>query len=458
MSTKTVIFAVVFVFCTYVPTGGCATIGEKPYIVGTKTYPIPKLPLPKHGETLLDPNFGTKITRITDAADNGGKSSNHGYPTFSSLNADSSRTAVTSRLIWYIYDSKTCKKGAKAPGVWHDVRPPRWDTYDPDIYYFCEGTALKKHNVKTGQTGVIHDFKKDFPQMGWIYTSTYCDTSFDRRYWGFSVMAPKAGVRGKRLAVITYDMKEDKILGKMADGKGAGVAHPNIAPSGRLVLWSKTAYDLDFTNPRKVDWRYTHSDMGVDINGHDVLLVVDNTGSDNNEMIDLVSGKRTRVLSTIHGYTWKIIGERKFGGRGQHISGNCYATPGWAVVSRYGPRGKNDAWCSHAIYLVKLDPDTDIKNPTVWRVADSHSVNRGGKVKDYGTETQASIDYSGRYIFFRSTWDNDNLSTAAEVYRVELPEGWYEKLMGKEAARRSRELTAKNFGVSVDVLLRKKKP
>jgi len=437
------------------PQLGSGASGEKPFLLGTKAYPIPKLELPKRGVTFLDPNFGTKITRVTDPSDGWGRGMRrHAYSPFSPLNADLSLIAEVGGAEWHLYDSKTCKMLRTAPGPWHDVRALRWDTYDPNVYYFVEKTALKKYDLKANEMSVVRDFKKDFPKMTWLFLPAYGDPSFDSRMWGFSIMGDNTGSRGLVIEDIVYDKKEDKIVGRLPINK-RGAFPACVSPSGKLVVLKDTCYDVSFKNPRKIPPGRGHSDMGVDVNGRDVV-VYKGDKTDYVMKCDLLTGKATKLIHVIHGADWRDLLKfgGPYGGQGTHISGNCYATPGWAVISRYGVRGKKDLWSSHAVYLVKLEDNPDLKNPKPYRVADGHSVWDPAKGKHYWAETHASIDYSGSQIFFASNWDD--VKAEIEDYRVELPEGWYEKLMGEEEAREAREKTAKNFGVTVEKLLRRK--
>ena len=69
----------------------------------------------------------------------------------------------------------------------------------------------------------------------------------------------------------------------------------------------------------------------------------------------------------------------------------------------------------------------------------------------YWNGTFPSIDRYGRSIIFASTWDDPK--SPVEAYRCDLPEGWYEKLMGAERAAKLRKRTAEVLGMSVGELV-----
>ena len=68
-------------------------------------------------------------------------------------------------------------------------------------------------------------------------------------------------------------------------------------------------------------------------------------------------------------------------------------------------------------------------------------------------QRQATLVCLRRLAHFASNWDDPK--APIEGYRVDLPDGWYEKLMGPENARELREKTAKTLGISYEELVGK---
>ena len=87
----------------------------------------------------------------------------------------------------------------------------------------------------------------------------------------------------------------------------------------------------------------------------------------------------------------------------------------------------------------------------IWRVAHSHGVHDPDDKRNYWAETHASAGRYGKTIIFASNWDGPK--AVIEGYRCDLPEGWYEKLMGKEKAKSLRAKTAKMLGMTVKELV-----
>src|SRR6185295_17108869 len=122
--------------------------------------------------------------------------------------------------------------------------------------------------------------------------------SFDGRYWGFGIMDCKFwDERGKALAVVIYDMKEDKIAGQHAADHGAVVG---ISPSGNRILYGGESLKRDFSDPVKLAPDMGHADFALDGEGREVFVYQDNK-TDFWTSQDLLTGKQTKHVSQIHG-------------------------------------------------------------------------------------------------------------------------------------------------------------
>ena len=437
-----------------------AAAGGKPYVLGTQNLPIPKLPIPERGKPFEDPTFGTRITRITDPADGWGKTyRRHSYSCYSPLNADGTLTTCQENQ-WHLYDVRACKHLKKLEGPKGDAGAPRWDFREPNVFYFCQGTALKKFDLKIDAVTVVHDFQKDFPDMKWLCMKAYAEPSADSRYWPLHIMLDPNDEDGRTIALAVYDKQEDRIVGKMPRDNNKKKTTIRVTPSGQRVIvgigtvaerpaTSVTSYKPDFTGPVELCGVMGHSDLALDTEGREVV-VYPNDKTDYICMQDVLTGKETPLLSAIHDSSWE---ERKACGVDSiHISGNCYATPGWVAVPIEGFKKDKDCWNSRVIYLLKLEAKADPKKPVIWRVAHTHCVKIEGPGA-YWVTNHATIDRYGRTLIFASNWDDPK--APIEDYRCDLPEGWYEKLMGAEKATEVRAKAARTLGISVEELVGK---
>ncbi len=189
--------------------------------------------------------------------------------------------------------------------------------------------------------------------------------------------------------------------------------------------------------------------MALDAEGNEVF--VHQCTDDWITMYDLRTGQRTKLISMIHDsswkdYTWKTQ-EGKRSIKSFHISGNCYGTPGWVLVSTTGEGGREARnWQAKSLYMLELK-----KNPRIWRIAHTHCISR-----KYAESVFAAINTPGNRIYFGSNWDQPG--DTIETYVVELPVKWYEDLMGEGKAAELREKAAQLLGTTVGELVREKAP
>ena len=135
------------------------------------------LPKPSKGQVVVDPDFGTKLRRITDGkADWGSSVVVPAYPTIQAWNADESFLLLYvtegSTTGFALFDGRTY-----AFLRWLDINPPDleqfyWDTNEPDLLYFIDNTTtnsgrfLTRLHVSTGVKDHLHDFAQDLASGG----------------------------------------------------------------------------------------------------------------------------------------------------------------------------------------------------------------------------------------------------------------------------------------------------
>jgi hypothetical protein len=425
------------------------------YVLGSRLYPIPKVRKPEKLKPLMDPTFHIKITRMTDKQIDGyqkkWKSMKNEYAKADPENCDGSYVVLTmGEYYWLIYETKNWTifrhlnkydGGKIKPGAIE----PRWHVEDPNILYYRLGRALYRYKVREGKSEVVHDFTKYIPdaesKRAWIATKTEGTPSYDCRYWAFTVA--RAGP-----CMLCYDMKENKVVSKLMEPAGDSIS---MSPSGKWVFTARgtTRYKRDFAEPLKLCpyHRMNHGDIAIDAEGNEVFI--HQCPDDWITMYDFKTGKTTRLISMIHDsnwkdYTWKTPeGKRLI--KSFHISGNCYATPGWVLISTTGEGGRVARnWQAKSLYMLELKG-----NPRIWRIAHTHCISR-----NYRESVFATINTRGTRIYFGSNWDNPG--DGIETYIAELPVNWYEDLMGNEKARELREKAARLLGTTVEELVGKK--
>lgn len=154
---------------------------------GLKRMPYSKLAKPAKGQTVLDPDFGTRITRITDCvSDFKNLCAAPAYPTAMAWNSDETRFILYvpgstmqsgGQQGWAMYNGTTyafIKFIDINPG---DVEQFYWDHQDPATLYYIDNHSvgstmhadLTAINVETGVKTVEYSFLDNLP-AGWPRT------------------------------------------------------------------------------------------------------------------------------------------------------------------------------------------------------------------------------------------------------------------------------------------------
>jgi len=218
----------------------------------------------------------------------------------------------------------------------------------------------------------------------------------------------------RALGLFSYDLSADRILGSM--NLNVEPDHVSTSVSGRYCIPSSgendggtRAYTLDFDRYRQLNNDSQHSDVALDSNGRDVLVLAD-YASGWIRMADMATGRSTQLIPLYRpqGSTYSV-----------HLSGLATDAPGHAVVSTYNAElnynsvnaDYGDMWGHDRLAIVELKP-----NPTVYNVAYMRN-GRGG----YWSEPQATVNRDLSRIIFASTWGSDS-DEDSRSYMVTLPE------------------------------------
>ena len=265
---------------------------------------------------------------------------------------------------------------------------------------------LYELNVKSGSVREVADFgdrlKKIWPGAAAAWTKAEGAPSADGRYWCFMV----DDAEWHSLGVFAWDMKEDRILGKM-DTKGDRPDHVSMSPGGkRCVVSGDTegvgtrAWTLDFKKYTQLHHKSEHSDIAVDGQGRDVYVSIDYQSPDGDVfMTDLETGKRTTLFKTYLDHSATAL----------HFSGRAFRKPGWVLVSTYAADGKRQ-WLHEKLMAVSLTPHPQVKG-----LAYHHGAYNG-----YWTEPQATVNPDFTRVLFNSNWGSRS-DTDIDNYMVVLP-------------------------------------
>jgi hypothetical protein len=427
------------------------------YVLGTDHCPKPTMEKPAKGVWFFDPCFGTKISRISDRKiDNLKHRSKGGYgslmhPAYPKHNWDN---ADGSYLMFYgsyesgkvIYDAKSLKliKALSTKAVsWNQPAEPRWDAHDPDVlyYHYRPSLALSRYDVRRDTFRVLHDFSEEFPDAKTMTMAEEGNCSYDSRYFAFQLKGPRGGKRWAHLGVFCYDRVEDRVVGNIetpipgVEKQGAG-NWVGMSPSGKFVLIGTApvlVYDREFKGPptKLTHGGGWHCDVGLDDEGREVVFYKGGrkyspAGRSDGcyAMCDLETGE-------------EIVLTKRIGGvKGMHFDCSSVFTPGWGLVSTYHAAPEEQThWTEYSIHLVELTRRKQ-PPPRIWRICHTHT-NR----ESYSDDPFATFSRFGTKIFFGSNWGVPiKKGGDIDAYQVELPQDWYEQLMGPEKAKRLRGL------------------
>jgi hypothetical protein len=405
-------------------------------------FPLPDLKPPKPGQPFTDPCFKTALVQVTQE-----KGLRHEYSRHDPFNVDQSMIVLHSPSggNFLIYRTKTAPYDTKESLVKTlDLEEPRWDPTDPDVLWATRDFQILTLNVRKEEPQVVKDFTKD-PTIGPIlkaepdlYRITMKDegeASMDKRYWAFMVQGTTEDYRPRY--VVTWDRKTDKVLGVLKlTAAQSEIDWVGMSPLGTYVLIGggedtpgklagMTLANKELTTFQRIDYTTAHSDVGLDSEGHEVL-VMQNNRTDYVDMIPL-DPKTRPIMDADAGYEGtghvKLVrlfydSESPLGlSSGIHISCNM---AGWCVISTHiRPGDKEKNWLDRCIILVKLDP----KKPRAWYLAKVYNTT-----DPYWEETQASITVDGSKIVWACNWGQDVGKEKACVIQLDMPKGWKDAL------------------------------
>ncbi|XOV91560.1 MAG: hypothetical protein ACFHWX_15265 [Bacteroidota bacterium] len=373
-------------------------------------WPVPEIKKPGYLETIIDPVFGTKITRISgDPGDsiNGipnavwpAQESRHGYSKRQAWNADQSMIFLDRSYphMWLdgetyeVLFTRTFKKG-------HPDRPKmdlRWSHFEPDIMYYLVSDAGKSH---LGKWDVVNNILTPL-----IDLSDYLKCSFGQGEGNFTSDGKKAAVYAIRKdiaqVIFVVDVTE-KVKG--VDIEVTTLDNCTISPNGNYIV-----IDGDFfggsdriqvrnANDGKVIWTESeyglpsHFDVQIDQNGDEVVVGVGKSKPyDGNVIKRRLSDGKISVLVE--------------GSYAMHTSGRNLKRPGWVYVT-YNLRDKPSMVpYQNEIVAVRLD------GRRVERLGNIHSNDF-----TYAAQAHGSPSPDGLRVIFASDWDSGSYPVQAYI-------------------------------------------
>jgi hypothetical protein len=367
-------------------------------ITDRETHPMSALAKPARLSAAIDPEFGTRIVRVTDVvAETGGEVIKPMYSTIQAWNADESY------LVLYevdgghrLYDGKTYEFIRTLDINPADLEQVYLSPVDPDVIYYADGDALVSYSISKDTETVLHTFE------GCGSVSAGEDPmyiSWDGQSFGF--LCENTG----RAFVYHLDSDEE------SPGVETSYLGPQVAPSGNTVYLDGDVYDGDMNFLRTLDLYNPneHASLGRRIDGHDTLNIVPydpgpkGSGVGVLVVFDLQTGASEVIVGEDTGFPYPPSGT--------HISAVAHQAPGWTAVSIVGNDFDGQALLDNELLLA------DTNTGEVCRIAHHRSHGNDGP-QGYWAEPHVSISPLGTRVVFGSDWGGGE---TVDTYVVELP-------------------------------------
>jgi hypothetical protein len=378
--------------------------------------PTPAVALPDYLAPVVDPSFGTTITRVSDLTAMGVAPGDDGsvrylrnaYAKKQAWNSTGTLLLLQMSVPAPLLDGNTYR-------FLRMVTPPAnatWSNTDPNQIFGVR--------ARTGDF-VSYDVRTDTSRV---------EAHFDG-YQKISLGDGEGNLsdddRWVALHGTTADGHHDVILFDRATG-GRWVrrlaAEPNwigMSHSGDYVVVS---YDQAGSGPdrgtvvlgrdlgyaRTIDRRISHGDLAYDTTGREVYV------AGNDCSVDAPLEARCTGSAALSAFPLDgsrafpvIAGSTGYNPHGEHVSGRALARPGWVVVSDYGAPGGGDYPGRDQAFAVRVDPAGDPARPVTEPFAMLHHRSDLG----YRYAPMASVDQTGTRVIWGSDW---NLGAAGPVY------------------------------------------
>lgn len=379
--------------------------------------PMGQLARPGYLETVVDPNFGTAIRRISDGAP--GDVTKPMYSTIQPWNADESLMIVFEKRGGQggrhrLLDGRTYAFIRYLDDVYPaDIEQLFWDYDEPDILYYVAKLTddFIRYDVRTRDKTALFNLGEvsgcaerqggpgyvrlgndvQMPSLDNDVVAFRCDYVQEAYYHRIST--------GETVA---FALDEYDRIAPQAARSGERFYHPGKV----LDAGGEIARTL---NEQKVE----HSSLGQL-----------STGEDANFAIAFAEGPEGGCLGTVvahnleTGDCFSVVGQDQgypYSLAGTHLSAVAHAAdPGWLSVSMIGAHEDGQTLLDQELLLVRADPT----GSQVYRIG-HHRADEDEF--DYWGEPHAAISPTATRVLFGSDWSGAEDGQSVEAYVVELP-------------------------------------
>jgi hypothetical protein len=354
------------------------------------------MPMPAYLKPVIDPTFGTQITRVADqkAMDSPSPTLRHIYAKDEVWNSDGSLVALNYNYPCAILDGHTYK-------FLHWLHQPSeavWANTDPYTMYgtFFDTNQFVKADVRTDWN---HTVLATFTQYDTIdFGAGEGNLSANDQYVALF------GLKGGQTSLFVYDIKNNQVVatlnlgGLTLDGGNGDINNATMSPNGDYVIVQYNhpgtgryqgieVFDRNLNFLRNVSARAgAHYDIGYDTSGNEVI--VEQSDTDSSLIMRQLATGRTTTLLPASQLNDSI-----------HISCRNLDRPGWAYISEFRQDATENSAAPNyqEVFAVRLDG-----SGTVELFANEQHSNSAA----YDHEAMAVPSPDGSKVMFASDWGN----------------------------------------------------
>jgi len=393
------------------------------FINNHKTIFQGELGLQPKGKIFKDPKFNTDVMRITDARSERLPGIVPQYSKRQAWNSDETLLllqACDGRIMLFDgnYIFLRFLEGVYGEDIF-------WHPQEPNTIIFCPDSVLYSYNVQSDEVKTLHVFS----DYTFANTRAEGNLSNDGRYWAFvgQTYDSENGTRFKDIVV--YDLVEDRVVSKMPlPSNLTEFDWVSISPRGDYVVIDYATmgtgryegvevYDRNLNFIWQKPLGAGHSDLGIDENGDEVLVIGYYDADSNETFIKkfcLSDGKETVLLK----HHWSFY---------NHISCRNIKRNGWCFVSTYDGEARltddSLSWqpFEDEIFALKLDGTGDVQRLCHHRSRRFSPTTPDSDNSVYYAEPHATVSPSGTRILFGSNWrQNIEQDTSCDAYVVDF--------------------------------------
>ena len=394
------------------------------------SYTLPLAPPVGIGQTLVDPQYGCTITRLTTFGEFQAGQANHlNYSTITPLNANGSKVMLfldNGSAVIVDTQGNVVVPIANMPAM--NTQNDPWDPTNPAVFYFTNSNQFLKGTISgsTVATTVLHTFTG--------YTSVLApdqeDLSDDGcKYW--LVGTPSAG--GSPVGIL-YNLCTDTVVSQSlvvgVKDSATGWHKIQIFPSGKMLMtWNSNGttngtggeiYNTDGTLYWHLYDQTAHNDVGTDLAGREVVI-----GTPNGKLSMNACANAWLSLTVVDINAKAPVNCLINNVPAWHVSYRD-SPKGWVLLSVFDqgtcpdfscftlPSNWQSIWPLYGeeLLLVKID------GTAVYRLAH----HRSRSAEAYWAQPRAAISRDGKYVLWDSNFDISSTGDAnySDVYLTRI--------------------------------------